>query len=320
MKSYIPYSLLAAAAACGMAFGAETAYTTPVGYSTTTIKQGFNLTALTLQTPVVVAGSFTAVSGSDLTDTKVADFAAVLTSGRTFILEITSGTGIGVTQPFVTRLGSTITTPAPVGAAVGDNYKIRIAPTLEEVFGTTTSILAKNNNGSLADNVYVPNGTGGFNRYFLNNSNVWRLVTPAGAAPNVPLIYLDGIFIERKATGTVDFVNSGEVKKGITKSIVRQGFNQLGANYPAGTTLQNFGFETSVLKSNNGSLADNIYIPDGLGGYIRYFLNASNVWRIVTPAGAAPADVPLTSGFLYERKTAGTISVVFTPPASYSSL
>ena len=32
MKTHITYSLLAAAAACGMAFGAETAYTTPVGY------------------------------------------------------------------------------------------------------------------------------------------------------------------------------------------------------------------------------------------------------------------------------------------------
>lgn len=32
MKTYIPYSLLLAAASAGMAFGAETAYTTPVGY------------------------------------------------------------------------------------------------------------------------------------------------------------------------------------------------------------------------------------------------------------------------------------------------
>lgn len=32
MKTYIPYSLLAAVAATGMAMGAETAYTTPVGY------------------------------------------------------------------------------------------------------------------------------------------------------------------------------------------------------------------------------------------------------------------------------------------------
>ena len=34
MKTYLPYSLILAAAASGMAFGAETAYTTPVGYVT----------------------------------------------------------------------------------------------------------------------------------------------------------------------------------------------------------------------------------------------------------------------------------------------
>jgi len=81
---------------------AEEAYTTPAGFVTHTLKAGqFNLIGLTLHQPVLVSGEFTAVSSDDngtvgdttddfsvLTDSDV-NFATALTSGTTYILEIT---------------------------------------------------------------------------------------------------------------------------------------------------------------------------------------------------------------------------------------
>ena len=313
---YKKITLLSAATCgvCGLAFGQSTAYTAPVGYTTTTINQGFNPTAITLHAPALVSGSLEIVQGNVLTDSDITDFATILPAGRTYIIEITGGTGAGATQDFITVTGSTMTMPASIGVDVGSQYKVRVAPTLEEIFGTTTTILKKNNNGANADNVYVPDGLGGYIRYFINASSVWRRVSPAGAAPNTPIMYLDGIFVERKDAGSVSLVITGEVKTTPTISSINQGFNLIGTVYPAGATLQNFGFEDDVLKNNNGANADNIYIPNGLGGYARYFLNASNVWRIVSPAGPAPANVSLTPGLFFERKAAGTVAVDFNVP------
>ena len=62
MKPYT-YAFLAAAAACGMAYSAETAYTTPVGYATQALNaNSFNLVGMTLQNSPVAAGDFETVS------------------------------------------------------------------------------------------------------------------------------------------------------------------------------------------------------------------------------------------------------------------
>ena len=65
------------------------AFTTPAGFVTHTLRAGqFNLLGLTLHEPVVASGDLTGVTSTQLTDTDV-DFGAVLTTGTTYILEIT---------------------------------------------------------------------------------------------------------------------------------------------------------------------------------------------------------------------------------------
>ena len=137
MKTTFAYSLLAAAAVCGLA-NAQTAYTTPVGYVTQPLVQGSNAFGITLHPPAVAKGSIDTVNGTVLTDSDTT-FSPV--SGRLYVLEITSGTLNGAIQevPAASISGNTITTPdnlGTLGLQVGATYSLRLAPTLEEVFTT----------------------------------------------------------------------------------------------------------------------------------------------------------------------------------------
>lgn len=323
MKTYIPYSLLAALAATGMAVGAETAYTTPVGYTTQSLLANrFNLIGLDVQTPIAVAGKLETVAGAVLTDTDVADFTTVLPAGgsNTYVIEITSGAAAGTSQEFVTRSGSTVTLPGAVaGLAANDTYQIRIAPTLEAVFGTTTSILTKGATAAQADIVSLPNGSGGYNQYWMNLGSTIRNFIGGAAAPNVAVIYMDGMLVQKRAVAS-SLVASGEVKKVGTTTTIVKGFNPVAATFPVGSTLQNIGLDDDLTKGATAAQADIVHIPNGAGGYTLYWLNLGTSWRNFVGGAAAAANVPLTPGFFIEKKNVGTVAVDLTPPASYSTL
>lgn len=316
MKRYIPCSILAALAASGLSHGAETVYTNPAGYTTQRLETGFNLVGLTLQSPPVASGDFETVASNTLTD---ADMVFSPVAGRTYVLEISSGAALGYIQevPATSISGNSITTLqdlSVLGLRANDTYKLRLAPTLEELFGTNTSILKKGATAVVADIVWIPDGAGGYNRYFLSILNVWRNAA-GGAAPNVPVVYTDGFFVERKDVA-VDFVFSGEVKTTPTVTVIATGFNLVGTIFPAGTTLQNLGLENNLKKGATAIAADLVWVPNGLGEYTRYFLNNLNVWRNAA-GGAASADVPITSAVFIERK-GGAANFDFIPPAYYA--
>ncbi len=322
MKSILSYSLLAAAMAAGVATAQTTATTKPVGYVSTTLTQGFNAVGLTLTNSSTAAGGFEAVTANSVSDNDI-NFGNLLVSGATYILEITSGPSIGSVHEVASWNANTLNTVdnlAARGVVANTTYKLSKAPTLEEIFGTTTSILKKGNSAAVADVVYVPTGPGTYNRYFLNNSSAWRNAA-GGAATNIPLIYLDAIFIQKQDAGDVSFVVSGEVKTSVTVTAISSGFNLIGTLFPVGATLQNFGFESSIKKGNSAAVADIVWVPNPAtsGGYDRYFLNNSNAWRNAS-GGAAPADVPLKSAVFIQRVDAGSAEFRFTPPSSYSSL
>lgn len=303
---------------------ADPAYTKPAGYVTHTLKTGqFNLIGLTLHQPVIATGDFTAVSGTTLTDSDV-DFGTALTSGKTYILEIieASDTDLnGAIQEVTVWSGNTITTPQDLvaqGLAIGDSYQMREVPTLESIFGTTDSLLKKGVVSTIADIVWIPNGSGGYNRYFLATTNQWKNAANNGLAPNVPVCYTDGMLVERKGAD-VDLVFTGSVKTTGTSIALVQGFNPIGATFPAGSTLQNSGLSASLKPGVVSTIGDIVWIPDGLGGYTRYFYHTTNQWRNAATNVAAPADVPMTSGVFIQRKDAA-VNVKLTPPSTYSNL
>jgi hypothetical protein len=337
MKSYIPYTLLAAAAACGMALG-QTAYTTPVGYSTQSLALGFNAAGLTLQNPAVAAGNFETITATTLTDSNIT-YAPV--AGRMYILEFTSGSsnvkGSIFEIPAASISGSTITvTTVPatdlvaLGVTSSDKYSLRLAPTLEDIFTTVPlssgGVLNAGLSATGADVVWVPTGPGTYAKYFLHSSTLaFRLAGTTTPTPNVPLIYADGILIEKKSAAAASLVVSGEVKKVGTTSAISLGFNLLGQVSPVGLNLGNAGLEAALTAGLSATGADNVWIQQPNLSYIKYFRRSSNgAWRTSTTAvDLTPSQVEavtLSNGFFVEKKSAGTVNLKLNVPASYDNL
>lgn len=325
MKNIIPFTIAAALAASGISQAQGTpdpAFSKPSGYVTQDLIQGFNMLGINLQSSPVASGSFSTV-GSGTASDSTKDFTALLAAGSIYILEVTGGSQAGAISEVVSWSGAELTTSdnmALSGIVATDSYVLRKAPTLEEVFGTSNSVLAKSNSVVNADVVWVANGPSQYIRYFQNNAGAWRNASNPGFAPNTPLIYLDGIFIQKKSAGTVSLTVTGEVKTQSVKAQIAQGFNLLGTVYPAGSTLQNIGLESVLVKSNSVVNADVVWLSDGAGGYTRYFLNNAGLWRNATTPGFAPDNVPITSGILIQKKSSGSEALVLVPPTFYSNL
>jgi hypothetical protein len=329
MKPFISYSLLAAAAACGLAFGQ--AYTTPVGYNTTPLLQGFNALGLTLQTPAIAAGTFETVAGKTLADTNVT-FAPQ--AGRTYVLEITSGPAVGSIQevPAASISGNTITTPDDLqaqGLTTAHTYKLRVAPTLEEIFTTTSltngGVLGSGLNSGTADVIWIPKGDGGYDQYFLHNSGEFRRAGTTTPTPNVPVVYADGFLVQKKGTGAASLTVSGEVKTVGTNSILVQGFNLVSVVAPVGMNLWNSGLEDDLGAGLNSGTADLVWVQQPNLSYKTYFRHSSGNWRdadaaTVNLTQAQAEAVNMSLGFLVQKKGAVPSVLDLNVPASYSSL
>ena len=242
-------------------------------------------------------------------------------------LEITSGAATlnGTVTEIVTFSGSTLNTVdnlSTAGAIIGTTYTLRKAPTLAEAFGTTNSVLAKSNSINSADVLHVPSGGGQYTRYHQRTDGDWRNATTntINGVNNTPLIYLDGVFLERKSATPIDLVLTGEVKTTPTISSIVNGFNLLGTVYPAGSTLQTLGLENDLVGNNSINNADIVHIPTGNGTYARYHLRTDGAtWRNATTNTINPPSVPITSAIFIERKTTAR-PLSLTPPVSYSGL
>lgn len=298
---------------------AQAATSKPVGYVTETLQSGFNLVGLTVHQPVLASGVVDAVSGTTVTDNEV-DFGTALTAGQTYIFEVLTGTAAGVIQEVTVFSGNDVTTKDDISSelAAGDKYQLRAASTLETALGTTSSVLQKGLVSSLADIVWLPNGSGGFDRYFLNTLNQWKSADTNLLAPNVPVVYADGFFIEKR-TGSVPLDTYGEVKTVSSATVVATGFNAVSGVFPSGSTLQNSGLVNDLQKGLVSSLADIIWLPKVGGGYDRYFFNTLNQLKSADTNLNVNVDVPLPSAFFIERRGADT-NVEITPPSFYSSL
>lgn len=310
---------------CGLQAQETTAYTKPSGFVTHTLKAGqFNLIGLTLHESVSVTGKLSGVAGTALTDENT-DFDEALDSGKTYILEMTSGALQGTIQVLTSAnwSGDTLTTPDDLTAgsdkvAVNDTYQVRAAKTLEDVFGTDSSVLQKGNFSSFADIVWLPNDQGGYDRYFLNTANQWKNAATNALAPNVPLVYVDALFIERKGA-EVDLVLTGVVKSNSSAIVLSNGFNLVSVISPVGATLQNSGLAGTLKKGNFSSFADLVWLPNDQGGYDRYFVDTSGQWKNAANNAVVTEDVDLPTGYFIERK-GEAVEAVITPPEEYTDL
>lgn len=332
MKTLIPLTALAALVASGTSFAQTPAFSKPSGYTTQTLPANtLSLVGFNLLPPSLSSGQLTGVNGADLSNSNAA-FSSTLPAGKSCVIEITSGTAAGTVQDFITWNNTTITLPAAIpGVAIGDSYNIRVVPTLQETF--PSGFLTSATGAANADKVWVPNGTGGYTKYY-NRITVppvgWRITTTgsndAGAAPaNIPLLYTDGILIEKKGVAK-DFVLTGEVKTNPSNNLVVTGLNPISIVSPVGLTLQTAGLQGDIASATGAANADKVWVPNGSGGYTKYYHRITvppTGWRTTTTGsndtGAAPASVTLPGGVLIERKAAAKV-ISLDVPTSYTGL
>lgn len=304
---------IAAVLACSITH-ATPVYTTPVGYVTQELEANrFNLFGITLHNPILISSSLTTVDGNVLGLTENID--ALLNQDNTYILEVTSGSLQGLVQEFNTWNENSITlviNAQNLGLSPGDSFSIREATTLESTFGTVSSTLTKGFSSAAADIIWVPAGNGDYNRYYLHSTNVWRNVQTNTNTPNVPIVYTDGILIEKKA-GSAEIQLTGEVKATSSSTSIASGFNILSVVYPTGTTLQNSGLSGFLTPGFSSANADIVWIPNGAGGFERYYFHSTSNWRGVINNTNLISPVNLPSAIFIERKAAAT-NVTITSP------
>lgn len=316
------------------------AYSKPSGFVTHAVKAGqFNLIGLTLHEPVVISGVFDDVSGNELTD-EDENFTTALQAGKTYILEITenatSPSLVGAIQELTGGWTSnTLTTSdnlEEAGLAAGAKYQLRAARTISQIFGANNEAGLQgsaNKDIDEADVIYIPNGVD-FDQYFYSSS------TAEGAEPgwyksgetpilanDTPVIYTDALLIYRRGNSDLDFTMHGCVKStAATMALTGGEFNYVSTVFPVGATLGNSGLEASLEGSDNYSIneADVVYMPDGEGGYNRYFYsNPAGDEKWCSDKFDDASNVPLKSGIIIQRRTDHKNATI-TPPALYSNL
>ncbi len=332
MKNKLTYSLLLAAASCGVALGQTTAYTTPVGYVTESLQPNrFNLLGITVQNPTLVAGVLDSATAISVTDAAV-DFVAALTAGQKYVLEINNGSGKGTVQVISAWTATTLTTPDNISASITPNvttYSVRKASTVSDIFGATNSAgLTATPDGdfSVVDQILILNDAGSFDTvYYVNDgagTEGWFDADGLDAANNI-IAYPDGFYVKRVAGSPISLVVSGEVKKVGTNGVLSPGFNYLGGVAPVGLTLGNSGLQNFITPTPDGdfSVVDNVLIPLPTGAFqTTYYVNdgaGTEGW--FDADGLDASGVAITSGFLIQNRGV-TKPYSLAVPTSYNSL
>lgn len=311
-----------------------TAHTKPTGYVTHTLKAGqFNLIGLTLHNPVVASGDIQGFTGgTQITDSDV-NFANVLTAGKTYILEITDAadTSLNGTIQEVTVWGAnTFDTPQNLeaeGLAVGDKYQLRACKTISDIFGADNSADLQPTDEFKADEadlIYVPNGSG-FDKYFYSNLTgaLGWYKSDFSPADDAVLPYMDAIFVFRRASTDLKLVLTGSVKTISTTLALGGGtFNYITTVFPAGATLGNSGLDFNLTPTDEfkADEADLVYMPNGSGGYDKYFYsNLTGAIGWYKSDFSAANNTAMKPGVIVLRRGAA-VNVTLTPPSSYSNL
>jgi uncharacterized protein (TIGR02597 family) len=319
MKSIYSYALLGALFAVG-ALNAATTTTTPVGYTTSTLAAGkYNLVGLTLNKSAEITGTLAATQATS---------GSLVATGANYAVEITSA---GATSGHVFEVpGSSFndtTDTIAVGLAdttayASATYKIRKLSTIADVFGTANSAgLQAGASTTLADVLFIPTATG-FDQYFYSNGGFfgtgWRKAGASSAdQASVPLSYLDGFYVFRRAATPLTLTVTGEVKTTDTSLPLSTGYNYVSSVYPVGLTLGNSGLSTSLTQGASTTVADVVYVPTAAGGFDQYFYSNGGFfgtgWRKAGAASADQATVALPSGYLVQRRGAATNAKVTQP-------
>ncbi len=321
--------LLPAIAIAGIATANAQETTTPVGYETITLqKSAFNYIGIRLHSAIEASGTGMSATNATTVQDASADFTGDFTADDFYILELLDGSGI--IQEFLGNqaTGTSITIPDDLASQGSFAYQIRKAATLASMFGTDNSagLNPGFNSSAGADVVYVPDGSNGFDKYYYSSRfSSWMDADTNQTvdSTNVPLIYSDGLIIYASASAPDSITVSGEVKQRNTKAVLIAGFNYISTVAPTGGTLANMINSNELTPGFNSSTgADVIYVPDGSGGFNKYYYssrfsgwaNADNS-QLLSPSDGSGVSLA-GSGLIISVSVAKNITLKV--PASYS--
>ncbi len=271
MKPYT-YSLLAAIFACGIAQGAATAFTTPVGYYQFDGKAGGNMFVPSVVKPAAFAGSLTAAGTTTLTVAASSLMAGAYDEGALFAthyVEITSGANAGVALDIVSNTTSVITLADDISALSltgTETIKIRPHVTLKSSLVDAEASLAGYNDtatfytvdGNAVTYIYGADGATGWSSDFATADGDLRPVAPG-----------TGFVLGLSADGPLTV--TGEVKSSDTVVMLGAGaINIVGPVNPlvgTSTSLNSTGF------ADVGAYTDSIsiYVPGPLVDAVTYY-------------------------------------------------
>lgn len=334
MKFKTSLSILSATLlAAGSVFGQ--AATKPVGFQTVTLKaSSFNLVGINFLKAPLVVGVLDSLTATTITDAGV-DFSAALTGQSNLVVEITTGTGSGLWANISSFSATQLTVDTDLTASVsaGASYQVFSLPTIAEVFGATNSAGLKAGNATTADVIWLSkgDGSGGFDRYYYAAATPpfitagWRNTSTGNTnAANTAIYHHEAMIVERREVTDLNVTFTGSVKTSPTTIPVFTGFNFIERSFPSLATLGNSGL-SNYLQAGTSTTADLIWIPNGSGGYNRYyfatavppFITAG--WKGVSTGNADASSTALSSGIIIERR-GGTTNVKINPDSAYGSL
>ncbi len=345
MKTIIPLTALAALVASSFTFAQTPAFSKPSGYTTQVLKPNvLNYVGINVLTPTAASGSITGIQDLNLglVDSSAA-FSTSLQTGKMHTIEITSGAAVGSVREFITFTNNKVTVSAVIsGLAPGDKYIIRKNLTLQEMFPQGAPLTGAASLPSTADIVRVPDGSGKFILYWYKTSTTdgaigWWL-TPDGVArgtritTDIPLLYTDGLEIQRKTGVNKNLVLTGQVKTTSSRVYVVTGSNPISINPPVGSNLSNSQLSLSMQgHATSPSTADILWVRNtGETFFSRYWRKTSTTGGSAgwykTPDGVAvgtlvtnAAGVKLSPHCRIQRKGAAKFMQIKVP-TFYSNL
>jgi hypothetical protein len=322
MKSLL-FGAGALVATAGLA-SAQTAFTTPVGYHTETVSQGFNVIGVNLVDAPLVSSALTGAAGATLTDANV-DFTGALADGSLYSIEFANGAWSTITE----FTANSVTTADALTVDADASYVVRKVRTLADYFGADGAGF-KEGDANTADIIWIPNGEA-FDKAFYAAADPlfgieagWQLVGVNGDQANFPIPFTKGLIVQKQDAGDLDLTFTGHVKLTPTTVTADAPFTYLSRIYPAGATLGNSGLDAGVTEGD-ANTASNIWLPTGPGVYDKGFFAAADPlfgieagWQLVGVNGDQAA-APLTSGYIVQRNSEA-FTVTLTPPAFYADL
>ena len=220
MKTSIPYSLILAAASCGLALGAETAYTVPVGYVSlgNPAAATDNVPAFTdvfVSIPVLKSASFagliSAVGTDTLTVTTTPAFANDVWNVTPHVVVVESGAKSGLILPILSNIANQLTvglgTYNLTGILANDKLSIRPAWTLS-TFMSGASSLAGVQFLPFSNSQFAINNSPDSPYFFVGGN--WENAD-GDPANNLVLYPGEGFIVRTTATPIAEFTVSGEV-------------------------------------------------------------------------------------------------------------